>query len=309
MALAFQASANTGATGWVPMDDAGCEVIMGFGRDETTNMTDRCPAVGTQEGNNSSDFTLQFDAIATFDSNPPPGRAAATEVFDFDGVSDYIQLGVADLYEDEVGEPVAFLGWIAPDSDVDIHDVYMNYSGIAQQGSNGIKVMATRFTGTLRSIFVVDFNVDGHPALADIPIGNAWSMIGGSFDPSDDSLNPYSSRCATNTILCVTGVTDSFGTGGQSLPYSIAGDSSQTREFPGQMAEIFLWETPITPEMACQICRSGYGNDPGNPDEPDDVIVDRWSFCATRPTALGCTLPDIPDSSTPATHVGPRRIF
>ena len=305
--LAFQASAETGATGWVPMDDAGCEVILGFGHDEASNLIDRCPLTVTQEGDNNSDFVLVDDANGNFDSNNPPGRASNTEVFNFDGVDDYLIIGDDDIYEDEIGEPVSILLWIASNSTSN-KSIYVNFSAIAPIGERGIKLLAIAGTGASKSYVIMD-DTFITASFDDIPTSSAWTLLGGSFQ-SDDEVILYGSRCATNTMVCNDGSFDADGVQGVTgIPYSIAGDSSQVDEFIGQVAEIFLFEIPITPTMACQICRSGYGNDPGNPNEPDDVIVDRWSFCATKPTALGCTLPDIPLSSTPATHVGPRRIF
>jgi len=308
VALAFQASAETGASGWVPMDDVGCELILGFGHDEASNLIDRCPLSGTQEGDNNSDFVLVDDAHGNFDSNSPPGRASNTEVFDFDGTDDYLILGNQDIYEGEVGEPTAFFAWMAPDAKA-ITSLYINFNAIGDVGKRGIRVQPVATGPSLMKTQVIMDTTTVTASFDDIVVGNGWTMVGGQFRLSDNRVLAYSSRCATNTMVCGPGTEDTDGVQGVTgVDYSVAGDGTVFEIF-GQVAEIFLWETDLTDGQICQICRSGYGNDPGNPNEPDDVIMDRWSFCATKVTALGCTLPDIPGTSTAATHVGPRRIF
>ncbi len=302
-AFAFQSSAETGATGWVPMDDAGCEAILGFGNDEASNLIDRCPLTVTQEGDNNSDFTLMDDAHGNFNSSPP-GRAANTKVFDFDGVDDYLELGAANVYNDEIGQVISVVLWLDSQSGSS-RLIYDHWNFLGSPGQRGIRMLATGGQPDQRSWINID-TTEIQASFEDIP--SDWTVLGGSLQ-SDDEIILYGSRCATNTMVCADGAFDADGVGAVAVPYTAGGNSTNIDELDGQIAEIFLFEIPITPVMACQICRSGYGNDPGNPNEPDDVIFDRAAFCATKVTALGCTLPDIPGSSTPATHVGPRRLF
>jgi len=287
---AVEPSANTG--GW------DCEWWGIAGEDDGSNVVDRCRGASQGEGDNA---TLVNNAVCT-NANVQTGFTTAKRSCDFDGTDDHMSIP-----DGSMGDWLSICAWIAPDTDGDQY--VANHYNFLGAGGHALHLVDT-----------------GSPEIKFANAAGGWGATTG--DSAVGLTNSWTFGCSTwdgaiNTPVTMysSGLSDSSkslldcGTGGNACATAVLAYGNPTPDyligilvgnfldFKGQIGEVSAWDTELSAEQVCLICRCGPSNGQFTPDVTNSVKSNRDSHGDRLNECNACTLP------TNVTHCGPRRVM